>query len=120
MLIVMATKYHKMAELLAHRVLDWRGGQTQELRGVACSLLKCSTSHREWFTWRRQAKQEQLALLNAAAEAEAGRAPESQTSREARLQSQLLDKLWETRILPAMLWACAMADDLMEGGTNDN
>ena len=46
---VLATKYHKNAERLAHHILRWKDGPTEETR-VTC--LGCHKPHREWFRWR--------------------------------------------------------------------
>ena len=83
---VLATKYHKNAEYLAHRILKWKDGPTEETR-VTC--LGRHESHKEWFRWRQDTLSPQKKEME----------PEERFS-----------QLWHNHALPAMLWAVKVAD----------
>ena len=83
---VLATKYHKNAERLAHHILKWKDGPTEETR-VTC--LGRDESHIEWFRWRQDTLSPQKKEME----------PEERFS-----------QLWHNHALPAMLWAVKVAD----------
>eukprot|EP00117_Sycon_ciliatum_P001495 scpid31087/ scgid0711/ len=103
----MPTKFHKMAELLVHRVLDAASGPTVELRAVSCALPSCKTSHREWFTWRRaEAQQRRKALATRLANLAL-----SKPALNDRIAAALLDAL-RSKVILVMEWAVRIADNL--------
>ena len=118
-MIVLATKYHKLAELLTHRALNWPDGSTVELQGLSCLKARCTTGHQEWFTWRRSAAQRQAKEIESEVQqSKAVGALATTTSRAASatggdrkpVQEELFSRLWHNRAYPAMRWAVHAAD----------
>ena len=45
--------YHKLAEKIAHHLLEREEGRTMWIKGVKCSVPKCKVkNHKEFYTWK--------------------------------------------------------------------
>ena len=103
---VLATKHHKLADLLTCRILGWPNGSTEKL-----SVLTCGCS-REWFTCQRSAAQTQAKEI----ESEMQQSPK--TSRTASAtggdgeseEEEPFHQLFHEHALPIMLKAVEAAD----------